>query len=412
MDVDPNPIGDYNETDETLEPTYDERQTLKRIQRYRFQTNTETTYADKDENPKQIHKQRYVTQQTVYQPFLSPLRNTGYYPPAPEPSPPIREKSDTENIRTFSDLLYTLDSSTNCVFLLRPMVARFTSEDFDVHTRRSNVKQQLIDRYPESSNNNTFTMIPAELISDAFELIDLEFFGGALLAVFEHHQRVVQFRIVNDTELPTQAGSFSRAGVVHYITINEQMLMRPYEGSVNVCGVPCTTRLDALLIVLEHEIAHLVVYTNWICCEDAHGEQFQSVAYCFFRHTSCTHALPVSFETKERISTIGKSSECHSVSNCAPPMLAIRDCTIPRQLEVIGWSLARVEPSKMRSFNLGTSSDVEGKTVKSTYILPDVENAVMITCSEKSSILHAVPDVEPMIVDTPVSIFDPDIYFT
>jgi len=117
------------------------------------------------------------------------------------------------------------------------------------------------------------------------------------LAVFKFHKRLLEFRVVGDTVLPTQAGSFSRSGIRHFISISGAMLERAFTPAFphppTVCGMACFDRLDCLVRVMEHEMVHLIVYTNWSVCEEPHGEEFISVSRAFFRHISSTHGLPV-----------------------------------------------------------------------------------------------------------------------
>ena len=118
--------------------------------------------------------------------------------------------------------------------------------------------------------------------------------------------------------MKTQAGSYSRSDTVNYISICEDVFLRacsPHRpGPVVVCGLECPHRLAALIVVLEHELSHLMgkeeegdcclaqcadpnvfwlVYTNWYRCEEPHGNEFIAMSFGFFRHRRATHALPV-----------------------------------------------------------------------------------------------------------------------
>jgi predicted SprT family Zn-dependent metalloprotease len=60
-----------------------------------------------------------------------------------------------------------------------------------------------------------------------------------------------------------------------------------------VCGLECYSRLECLVRALQHELCHLIVFTNWLDYEDAHDINFKAVASCFFGHKACTHGLPI-----------------------------------------------------------------------------------------------------------------------
>jgi len=81
-------------------------------------------------------------------------------------------------------------------------------------------------------------------------------------AVFRKHGRILVFRVVGDEGMKTQAGSFSRSGIYHYISISKDMLERAFTnahpGPMRVCGDEFNNRLECLVRVLEHELSHLI----------------------------------------------------------------------------------------------------------------------------------------------------------
>ncbi len=192
-----------------------------------------------------------------------------------------------------------LRSCTNPVFLLANMRDLFLADSTQVNMRKMNVYFEVIARCRHDiTPDGDFDDLTAETVAVAFDMIDREFFANAITDVFRYHGRRIIFRIVGDNELPTQGGSFSRAGFDHYVSINIDMLRRSLDevgekGVVIVCGQECRTKLEAFLRILEHELVHLVVYTNWITTDDPHGNEFLAVGFTFFRHIACTHALPL-----------------------------------------------------------------------------------------------------------------------
>lgn len=88
------------------------------------------------------------------------------------------------------------------------------------------------------------------------------FLNNLKTAVFRKHGRILVFRIVGDEEMKTQAGSFSRSGLYHYISISKNMFERAFTnahpGPMRVCGGEFDNRLECLVRVLEHELCHLI----------------------------------------------------------------------------------------------------------------------------------------------------------
>ena len=60
--------------------------------------------------------------------------------------------------------------------------------------------------------------------------------------------------------------------------------------SINVCGVTCTDRLDALLRIFEHELVHLCEFLCWQT-SNCRAAPFARIVSTFFGHTEATHEL-------------------------------------------------------------------------------------------------------------------------
>lgn len=74
-------------------------------------------------------------------------------------------------------------------------------------------------------------------------------------------------------------------------TKHHQQHQQHQQPPVSVCGHDCYTRLAALLRVFEHELSHLLCFSNHFTLEDSHGPEFKAVVYAFFRHLDTTHRL-------------------------------------------------------------------------------------------------------------------------
>lgn len=65
---------------------------------------------------------------------------------------------------------------------------------------------------------------------------------------------------------------------------------RGEERTINVCGVPCADRLDALLRIFEHELIHLCEFLCWRR-SNCSARPFARFVSTFFGHTEATHEL-------------------------------------------------------------------------------------------------------------------------
>jgi len=63
------------------------------------------------------------------------------------------------------------------------------------------------------------------------------------------------------------------------------------EGDKVVCGIKAKNNLEALQLVLEHEICHAIEFISFYK-SSCRGEQFKTIANNIFGHTSSYHQLP------------------------------------------------------------------------------------------------------------------------
>ncbi len=73
------------------------------------------------------------------------------------------------------------------------------------------------------------------------------------------------------------------------------------EGNKVVCGIKTNNSLDALQLVFEHELCHVIEYINYFK-SDCKGERFKDLAKNIFGHTESNHMLPTYSQiAKERL---------------------------------------------------------------------------------------------------------------
>lgn len=239
-----------------------------------------------------------------------------HVPPPPPPPPPLALFSQPRpqpgpgagcwNVDFFDkDAVPVFHTADNLVFLL-DVLLRHMGVDEDLRVQEIAARRQRIRKVmltPEErktprglaqkNDQHLQTGIDAMDLIALFDLYDQEFFEGGIAAVFYRHKRRLHFHVVSD--LGTQAGHFSRRGFDHDLTISWPALALAFtknERIIDVCGIPCRDRLEALMCVFEHELTHLICFTNWLHCEEPHGLEFRAVAGAFFRHMKSTHQLP------------------------------------------------------------------------------------------------------------------------
>ncbi len=78
------------------------------------------------------------------------------------------------------------------------------------------------------------------------------------------------------------------------ISVSTTLLFQCFGGEdhrpITVAGVECTDRLEALQLITEHELVHLIEMLLWQS-SSCSADRFQSIAWRFFGHRGHTHAL-------------------------------------------------------------------------------------------------------------------------
>ncbi len=173
--------------------------------------------------------------------------------------------------------------------------AQFNSECVLFH--RDHISAEILRSSPRLACANFRQLHPDDLRM-LFDLCDQTCFDGACRASLGDIP--LGFRI--SSRMTSSAGKTTRSiarsrknrlPVAYEIAVSGTLLFQNFQQPdqpITVTGVPCTTRLEALQRVLEHEIVHLIemlLWTNSSCASD----RFQSIAFRAFGHTEHAHRL-------------------------------------------------------------------------------------------------------------------------
>lgn len=164
----------------------------------------------------------------------------------------------------------------------------------DVVLDRRGVIHNDVLRHSAHLHTPNFTAIHTADLRRLFALYDQYW--------FEHHCRQtlgttpLDFRL--STRMTKAGGSTTRyrthtGGVRYEIAIACGLLFESFgtqDRTITVCGLVCTTRLDALQRIVEHELVHLIEYLCW-GASDCSKERFQQIARAQFLHEAHTHQL-------------------------------------------------------------------------------------------------------------------------
>lgn len=197
-----------------------------------------------------------------------------------------------------------LRRATNPVFLLENMLVLFNPTTFRIHCSRMTVMHLLLNKYPMLRTAQTFDHLSAAILGDAFRLYNALFFGHAIGDVFEHHTRLLHLQVTNDQSALSHS-TFGRTAIHHFIQINQASLLNhPFGPELFGVNDDLATpenrqrlmtnyepilrgRIGQMLYGIEHALAHLITYTNWVNAAP-HGPEYSAVSFAMFRHRPCS----------------------------------------------------------------------------------------------------------------------------
>ena len=174
--------------------------------------------------------------------------------------------------------------------------------------------QSSVLRYSRCITQPNFDSFHAGDIELIFDLYDETYFDGLLRESL--NDVPLNFRL---SKRMTRAGGktsrWRRRGSTsaerYEIAISATLLFEsftPGQRSIQVTGIECDNRLDALFRIMEHEIVHLAELITWDISSCA-KQRFQTIANQMFGHTDHRHSL---ISPGERAATeFGIKPGCH-----------------------------------------------------------------------------------------------------
>ena len=158
-----------------------------------------------------------------------------------------------------------------------------------IKKKRENIRQNL-------DLDNDLIDLHINHLETLFKLYDAEFFKGQLSNQINKKNGTLTFELSN--RMKTSAGKCIVSNNNFIIRIAKKVLLdsfnNQYQPSVN--GINCHNRIEALLLVFEHELIHLAIYSMNLRLPktpiySSHGSFFKQLAFAYFQHTKTKHNL-------------------------------------------------------------------------------------------------------------------------
>lgn len=168
----------------------------------------------------------------------------------------------------------------------------------EIRTRTREIYDAVLKQSPWIKDGN-FDAIHSRDLEFLFSSYDKAFFDGVLGPAVRANHTPLTFRV---SKRMTRVGGTTtrfrpRLGfgtkTSYEIAVSSTLLFATFydvNRPIQVTGIECRDRLEALLRVFEHELIHLtemVVFDDSSCSQ----RRFQQMAFQFFAHTEATHQL-------------------------------------------------------------------------------------------------------------------------
>ncbi|GAA0765952.1 hypothetical protein GCM10008908_03110 [Clostridium subterminale] len=160
----------------------------------------------------------------------------------------------------------------------------------DKENMRSFIKKDFCIRH-KINMLNSIDILTLKNISNLIDIYDYYVLRGYLVKTIPEG---IKLSISNRMTSSGGKTIFSKRGREHTyeIRISNRVMERFIEDNRSkiVCGVEANDALEALMLILEHELCHVIEFNEYEI-SNCRGERFKNISYNLFGHTSSYHEI-------------------------------------------------------------------------------------------------------------------------
>lgn len=155
---------------------------------------------------------------------------------------------------------------------------------------RSFIKKEFCRRY-NIDTYNSLDILTIENISNLIDLYDIYVLDKYLTQAIPEG-----IRVSTSNRMTSSGGKtiFSKVGreSIYEIRISNRIMERFIEDDESkiVCGIEAKDTLEALMLILEHEICHVIEFSKY-GNSNCKGRRFKNMAFNLFHHKSSYHEI-------------------------------------------------------------------------------------------------------------------------
>ena len=164
--------------------------------------------------------------------------------------------------------------------------------------KRKEIHDGIIERSEYIDDGNFDSIAPAD-VELMFQMYDEKFLGNYF---DENYPDGIIFKLSRRmTRSGGKTENHSDKGI-YVIKLSSTLLFQSFNGEgrdITLCGIVCRDRLEAAMVIMEHEIIHLIEYVLF-GETNCSSRRYLSLASRIFGHTDVRHQLVTSRELAEK----------------------------------------------------------------------------------------------------------------
>jgi len=167
-----------------------------------------------------------------------------------------------------------------------------------IEKKRNDIHKKMIECSEFIDDGNFNSIAPAD-VKLMFELYDEIFLGNYFS---ENHPDRIMFKLSRRMTRSGGKTEYQSNRDIYAITISSTLLFQSFNGEgmdIILCGIICKDRLEAAMVIMEHEIVHLIEYVLY-GDTNCSSRRYLSLGSRIFGHTDVRHQLVTGREVADK----------------------------------------------------------------------------------------------------------------
>ncbi len=167
-----------------------------------------------------------------------------------------------------------------------------------IEKKRKEIHKKMIERSGFIDDGNFNSIAPAD-VKLMFQLYDEIFLGNY---INDNYPDRIMFKLSRRMTRSGGKTEYHSNRDIYVITLSSTLLFQSFNGEgrdITLCGIVCKDRLEAAMVIMEHEIVHLIEYVLY-GDTNCSSRRYLSLGSRIFGHTDVRHQLVTGREVADK----------------------------------------------------------------------------------------------------------------